>query len=81
MPDLSTAALLAGGVVFGVLGYHSLTFAMRTGDVGAVTPFRYTRLVFALILAMALFGERPDAATWIGAALVVASGLFALTRR
>ena len=54
---------------------------MRTGEVGAVTPFRYTRLVFALVLAMALFGERPDLATWIGAALVVGSGIYALTRK
>jgi drug/metabolite transporter (DMT)-like permease len=72
---------LAGGTVFGVLGYHALTYAMRTGEVSAVTPFRYTRLVFALVLAMALFGERPDLATWIGAALVVGSGIYALTRR
>jgi drug/metabolite transporter (DMT)-like permease len=54
---------------------------MRTGDVSAVTPFRYTRLVFAMVLAMVLFGERPDLATWIGAALVVGSGVYALTRR
>jgi len=72
---------LAGGTVFGMLGYHALTYAMRTGEVGAVTPFRYTRLVFAMVLAMALFGERPDVATWIGAALVVGSGIYALTRR
>lgn len=72
---------LAGGTVFGVLGYHALTYAMRTGEVSAVTPFRYTRLVFALVLAMALFGERLDLATWIGAALVVGSGIYALTRR
>lgn len=72
---------LAGGTVFGTLGYHALTYAMRTGDVSAVTPFRYTRLVFAMILAIALFGERPDLATWIGAALVVGSGIYALTRR
>jgi drug/metabolite transporter (DMT)-like permease len=74
-------AYLAGGTVFGMLGYHALTYAMRTGEVSAVTPFRYTRLVFAMVLAMALFGERPDLATWIGAALVVGSGVFALTRR
>jgi drug/metabolite transporter (DMT)-like permease len=80
LPDPGTAALLAGGIVFGVLGYNALTHAMRTGEVGAVTPFRYTRLVFALILAMALFGERPDPATWVGAGLIVASGLFALRR-
>jgi drug/metabolite transporter (DMT)-like permease len=72
---------LAGGTVFGMLGYHALTYAMRTGEVGAVTPFRYTRLVFAMMLAMVLFNERPDLATWIGAGLVVGSGIFALTRR
>jgi drug/metabolite transporter (DMT)-like permease len=81
MPDGRGTALLAGGTVFGVLGYHALTFAMRTGDVGAVTPFRYTRLIFAMILAIVLFGERPDALTWVGAALVVGSGIFTLTRR
>ncbi|MES2550605.1 MAG: DMT family transporter [Pseudomonadota bacterium] len=74
-------ANLAGGTVFGVLGYHALTYAMRTGEVSAVTPFRYTRLIFAMVLAMALFGERPDLATWIGAALVVGSGIYALTRK
>ncbi len=71
---------LAGGTVFGVSGYHALTYAMRIGEVSAVTPFRYTRLIFALVLAMALFGERPDLATWVGAALVVGSGIFALRR-
>jgi drug/metabolite transporter (DMT)-like permease len=81
LPDAVTLAQLAGGAIFGVLGYHSLTFAMRTGDVSAVTPFRYTRLIFAMILAMALFNESPGATTWIGAAMVVGSGLFALTRK
>lgn len=80
LPDAVGLAHLAGGTVFGMLGYHALTYAMRTGDVGSVTPFRYTRLIFAMILAVAIFGERPDAATWIGAALVVGSGVFALTR-
>jgi drug/metabolite transporter (DMT)-like permease len=81
LPDALTVAKLSGGAVFGIAGYHALTYAMRTGEVSAVTPFRYTRLVFALVLAMALFGERPDLATWIGAALVVGSGIVALTRR
>jgi drug/metabolite transporter (DMT)-like permease len=80
LPGAMGLAQLAGGAVFGMLGYHALTFAMRTGEVSAVTPFRYTRLIFAMILAIALFGERPDIATWAGAALVVGSGIFALTR-
>lgn len=81
VPDSLALAHLAGGTVFGVAGYHALTYAMRTGEVSAVTPFRYTRLIFAMVLAMVLFHERPDLATWIGAALVVGSGIFALTRK
>ncbi len=80
VPDALGIAQLAGGTVFGMAGYHALTYAMRTGDVSAVTPFRYTRLVFAMALAMALFGERPDLATWIGAAMIVGSGIFTLRR-
>ncbi|NHB76317.1 DMT family transporter [Rhodobacter sp. M37P] len=81
LPDLADLSRLAAGTAFGMLGYHALSHAMRTGEVSAVTPFRYTRLVFAMVLAMVLFGERPDLATWIGAALVVGSGVFALTRK
>ena len=62
-------------------GYYALTIAMRTGDVSAVTPFRYTRLVFALILGATVFGERPDAWTLLGSAIVVGSGVFALVGR
>ncbi len=79
-PSLHALALTAGATVFGILGYHALTGAMRTGDVSAVTPFRYTRLIFALILAMALFGERPDHLTYLGSALIVSSGIFTLTQ-
>ncbi|MGB4825964.1 MAG: EamA family transporter, partial [Paracoccaceae bacterium] len=75
------AALVAGTTVFGIAGYHALTAAMRTGAVGAVTPFRYTRLVCALILAALVFDERPDALTLAGAGLIVAAGIYGLTRR
>lgn len=81
MPDGTGGLLLLGAAAFGISAYHALTGAMRTGEVGAVTPFRYTRLVFALVLAAGLFGERPDALTLAGAGLIVAAGLFGLTRR
>lgn len=81
LPDGREALLVAGAAGFGILGYHALTGAMRTGEVGAVTPFRYTRLVFALILGVFVLGERPDAAMLAGAALVVAAGIFGLTRK
>ncbi|MDP2082296.1 MAG: DMT family transporter [Pseudotabrizicola sp.] len=80
LPDAKGVALLAGTALFAVLGYHALTSAMRTGEIGFVTPFRYVRLVFAMALAMLLFGERPDLATWLGSALVVGSGIYTLIR-
>jgi drug/metabolite transporter (DMT)-like permease len=79
-PDLIAAAQIAAATAMGVLGYFALTVAMRTGDIGAVTPWRYTRLLFALILGALVFGENPDMLTLIGSAIVVGSGVFALIR-
>lgn len=80
MPAPGVALALLGAIAFGVAGYSSLTLAMRTGDVSAVTPFRYSRLLFGVALGMVVFGERPDAATYIGSAIVVASGLYIMAR-
>jgi drug/metabolite transporter (DMT)-like permease len=75
-----TCGWLALGSAMTLVAIFSITSAMRVGDVSAVTPFRYTRLVFALVIALLVFGERPDAWTLIGAAIVVASGLYTFWR-
>lgn len=77
-PDARGAGLVAGAVVFAVGAYHALTIAMRTGEVSAVAPWRYSRLIFAGIVGLVVFGERPDALTLLGSAIVVASGIVAL---
>ncbi|MCV6595335.1 MAG: DMT family transporter [Silicimonas sp.] len=58
----------------------TLTTAMRIGEVSAVAPFRYSRIVFALILGFVVFNEVPDALTWVGAALIVGSGIYSFWR-
>ena len=78
MPSALTAAQIAGATVFGAAAYGALTMAMRTGQVSAVTPFRYTRLLFALVLGVTLFGERPDAATLLGSAIIIGCGVVLL---
>lgn len=80
MPNGHEAAFLCFAIIVGVAGYYSLTVAMRTGEVSVVTPFRYTRLICALILAALVFGERPDAATLVGSAVIVISGIYTLLR-
>lgn len=71
---------MLGAIVMGLVAYFSITKAMRVGEISAVTPFRYTRLIFALIIALVIFGERPDAWTLIGAAIVIATGLYSFAR-
>jgi drug/metabolite transporter (DMT)-like permease len=80
LPDMMGLGLTLFATLFGVAAYTALTVAMRTGEVSAVTPFRYTRLLFALILGATIFGERPDALTLIGSAIVVGSGIYVLTQ-
>lgn len=66
--------------LIGIVGYYVVIVAMRIGEISAIAPFRYSRLVFALILAMVVFNERPDAMTLLGAAIVIVTGLFTLYR-
>ena len=80
LPSVLAAGQLAAATVIGVLAYYALTSAMRMGEVSVVTPFRYTRLVFALILGVTVFAEQPDAATLLGSAVIVGSGLYTLLR-
>ncbi|MFC3182968.1 DMT family transporter [Cypionkella sinensis] len=78
MPGPNAMALIAGAAAFGISAYAALTTAMRAGEIAVVTPFRYTRLLFAMILGVTVFGERPDAATLTGAAIIVACGVIIL---
>ncbi|MEZ5716022.1 MAG: DMT family transporter [Paracoccaceae bacterium] len=80
MPDTPTLAIQAGTIGFGALGYLLMISAMRTGEISVVAPFRYTRIIFALAIGAAVFGDRPDAMTYLGCAITVAAGLYAFLR-
>jgi drug/metabolite transporter (DMT)-like permease len=71
---------LALALACAAAAYYAIVAAMRVGEVAVVTPFRYTRLVFALIIGVTVFGERPDPWTLIGAAVIVASGFYTILR-
>ncbi|OWU83725.1 membrane protein [Oceanicola sp. 22II-s10i] len=71
---------LVGSVLFGVSGYYAIVLATRIGDVSAVMPFRYSRLVFSLIIGVAILGENPDGYTLLGAGIIIASGLYSYLR-
>ena len=71
---------MLGAIVFGIIGYYGIVTAMRMGDASAITPFRYTRLLFSILLGMMIFSERPDLLTLCGAALIIGSGLYMFMR-
>ena len=54
--------------------------AMRTGDIGFVSPFRYTSLIGAIGLGILLFGEWPDGITLLGAVIIAFAGIYSLYR-
>ena len=70
---LGAACFIFGGYLFSVM-------TMRVGDVAVVSPFRYSGLLWALLLGWLVFGDWPSGLTLIGAVIVVAAGLFTLYR-
>lgn len=79
-PSLPQIAILFGTVLFGSAGYWAVTAATRTGEVSVVSPFRYARLVFAILIGAFVFAEKPDALTLAGATVIVLSGLYSFMR-
>lgn len=73
-------AQLFGSSLFLLAAYITSVSVMRIGDVGFVAPFRYTALVWALILGLIVFGEWPTALTLLGAAIVAGSGIYTILR-
>jgi drug/metabolite transporter (DMT)-like permease len=67
-------------VITGTFSYHTMTVAVRLGDISAIAPIRYTRLFFAMGLGALVFNEIPDHYTLLGAGIIVISGLYAFLR-
>ena len=74
------ALLLAGSAGFLMTAYLMSVVVMRAAEVSETAPFRYTGLLWALVAGLVLFGEWPEPATLLGAAIVVGAGLFTLRR-
>lgn len=77
---VEVSLFLLAAILAGTLAYAGLMKAMRTGEVSAVTPFRYTRLLFGIALGIAVFGEQLRLSMAVGSGLIVLSGTFILWR-
>ena len=79
-PDGITWLLMAGMGLLGGLSHFTLIKAFTAAPVAVVTPFNYTNLIWATILGYFVFNELPDSWTILGAAIIIASGLYAFFR-
>lgn len=71
--------ILAIGIA-GALGQYTITEAFRLGEASLIAPLEYTALVWGVLLDFTIWHVLPDGWTWVGAAIIVASGLYLLRR-
>ena len=71
---------LAFASVFLFAGYQAIIMAMRTGEISFIAPFRYTSLLWAILLGILFFGETPDIWMIAGSSIVIGSGLYTFYR-
>ncbi|RUU50401.1 DMT family transporter, partial [Mesorhizobium sp. M2C.T.Ca.TU.009.01.2.1] len=73
-------AFLALAAVLVLVGYQFIIMAMRSGDISFMAPFRYTALLWSILLGLVIFGDVPDLPMIAGATIIIGSGLYALYR-
>lgn len=79
-PSATDWMLLVGTGLAGGLGHLCLIKALQAAPASVVAPFTYSSLVWAALLGYAIWGDWPDRWTWLGAALIIASGLYIVHR-
>jgi len=67
-------------VILGAIGYMFLISSIRVGEVSVVMPFRYSRIIFLLILGVIIFNEKPSLSMLLGAFLIISSGTYMMWR-
>lgn len=75
MPGGPLALVLVAAFAVGAMAYAALMKAMRTGDIAAVTPFRYSRLLFGVGLGALVFDEGVGPRMALGCGVILAAGL------
>jgi drug/metabolite transporter (DMT)-like permease len=76
MPDTLGWSLLMASGLAGLVGHLCIIQAFRAAPASVVAPFSYSSLVWATLFGFVIWGDWPQANTWIGAALIVCSGLY-----
>jgi len=78
--SLTTSVYIFGAAFFIIFGYYTAVLVMRIGEISFIAPFRYSAILFALLIGFIVFKEQPDGYAFIGIAIIMFSGIFITLR-
>ena len=79
-PDTQGWLMLSGIAVLGTFSHMALINAYSLTQPSLLQPYNYTLFIWAVVVGYALFGDIPDAWTWAGATIIIASGIYVWNR-
>lgn len=79
-PTSYELGLVAAMGLTSVIGQSCMVRGLNVGEVTAITPFEYSRLLFAAAVGYVVFAEVPAGSTWLGGAVIIASTLYIAIR-
>ncbi|MEK9532898.1 MAG: DMT family transporter [Alphaproteobacteria bacterium] len=78
--NLENSFFIGSAAFFIIFGYYTAVLVMRAGEISFISPFRYTAVLFALILGFIFFNEQPDKIALLGMIIVMFSGIVLMMR-
>ena len=78
--DMDSSLFIFAAAFFIIFGYYTAVSVMRVGEVSFVSPFRYSAILFALLIGFLFFKEQPDAYAFLGIIILMISGILLMIR-
>ena len=78
--NLQNSFFIVAAAFFIIFGYYTAILVMRSGEISFISPFRYTAVLFALMLGFVFFDEQPDGIAFLGMTIVIISGITLMIR-
>ena len=77
---LQNSLFIGAAAFFIIFGYYTAVLVMRAGEISFISPFRYSAILFALILGFIFFDEKPDKIALLGIVIVMLAGIVLMIR-
>ena len=80
LPSLAEFFFLVFASAFSLAGHLCMIHSLRSGEVGAIAPFRYAGIVWSILLGYLIWSQLPDALSLTGISILVSAGLYTFYR-